>query len=139
MIIQEKLEEELNELLLELRGEPYDTQEYGKLLARAGDLEKLLSDETERANNLRKVEIQEMTYDQELQRLEIERAKLELSQSELLSKKREKIFEIIKTVIGGIVFVGANVAVIMLSIMANNSGETLPPIAQKVIGSGYRL
>lgn len=138
MTLKERLEEELNELLSQMHGEPCDSQEYGKLLDRASGLEKLLSDESERIANERKVELQEQSVDQELQRLEIERERLETANAELVIQKRAKIFEIVKTVLGGIVFVGANAAVIMLSIMANNSGEALPPIAQKVIG-GYRL
>lgn len=48
-------------------------------------------------------------------------------------RRRDKIFMIALEVIKGLIFAGANLTLVFGSIMANNSGEYLPPMVTKLI------
>lgn len=133
MTIEERLEEEIQNLLKEMANEKFDSEKYQRMAARLKDLQEALKQESGRNYLTKRAESDDQKADYEYQKLEVEREALEVENEKLKQEKKEHFWDIVKEVVKGVVFVGANVVVGTLLIMANNSGETLPPFAQRII------
>lgn len=136
--IEEQMEEEIQNLLKEMQNEKFDSEKYQKMTSRLKDLQEALKQESERSYLAKRAESDEQKADYEYQKLEVEREALEVEIEKLKQEKKGHFWDIAKEVVKGVIFVGANVIIGGLLIMANNSGETLPPFANKVL-NGWKL
>lgn len=133
MTIEEQLEEEIKNLLKEMQNEKFDSEKYQRMTARLKDLQEALKQESGRSYLIKRAESDEQKADYEYQKLEVEREALEIEIEKLKQEKKSHFWDIVKEAFKGVVFVGSNIVIGTLLIMANNSGETLPPFAQRVI------
>lgn len=133
MTIEERLEEEIQNLLKEMSNEKFDSEKYQRMAARLKDLQEALKQESGRNYLAKRAESDDQKADYEYQKLEVEREALEVEMEKLKQEKKGHFWDIVKEVIKGVIFVGSNVALATFLFMANNSGESLPPFAQKVI------
>ena len=118
-----ELDKELEEIALalteELKQTNPETEEYEMLLQRLARVQNALASETQRMNDT--------------QRLELEKESNNIKCAEIIAEKKKPWWQVALEVLKGVVFVAANGAVILLGIRANNSGEVLPKIVDKVI------
>lgn len=129
----ERMENELSEIFVNLKGETVGTEEYNKLLETADKLQKILKSETERQNDVFKVHLEEAKVDNEAMKLEIDRDNLELEKTKLKQSKTQNWWDIAKAGFGGFVGTVSSLSIILTSILLNNSGETLHPAVQRFL------
>lgn len=138
MEIEEKLVKELDKLLDRLSCMDPKSDDYRAVSERIKVIQDVLANETERKNSILELKRDERKLAIENDKIELENVKIEIEQQklEMESKSgfrcwlREVGSDILKT---GLKVVGI-VAVMGFGVMLSNSGEVLPPIAQKYIG-----
>lgn len=135
---KEAMEKELEELLNELSCEQVGTEKYKKLLESIENLQKILNMETERQNDILRAKAEEARVDNESMRLDIEREQLEIEKVKVKQSKAQNAWDLVKEGFKGFVYVLSSAAVIGTTIVINNSGESLPPVAQKFL-NGKKL
>ena len=134
MDIIEKYEEELTTLQEELVEEDCSSERYKTLIARIGEIQKLLNLETSRSILLRKAETEEIRVDYEQQKLEIDRETLEAEKEKIKVEKRKPCWGIVTAIVTAVAGAGVFLFELFGSIQANNSGEVLPQALTKRIG-----
>lgn len=137
-MIEERLEEEIQKLLEEMSEERFDSEKYQKMSSRLQELQATLNQESERLYLAKRAESEIQKSDSDYQKMELERAALDIEMEKLKQTRRGHFWDLVKEGVKGVIFVGANVAVGALLIMANNSGESLPPFANKVL-NGWKF
>lgn len=138
MEIEDKLVEELNKLLDRLSCMDPKSDDYKTVTERITTIQGVLANETERKNSIIELKRDEKKLAIENDKIEIESVRIEIEQQklEMESKSGFKCWirdigsDILKT---GLKVVGI-VAIMGFGVMLSNSGEVLPPIAQKYIG-----
>ena len=135
---EDKLSEEIGRLLDRYSAMDPKSDDSARVLERIKVLQGVLNQESERKNNQIELKLDAKKLDADNEKLLIESEKNQIMREQEEGKRKQsrkdKIFQTALEILKGVVFVGANGALVLLTIMANNSGESLPPFASKVIG-----
>lgn len=137
MELEEKLEREAIELANKLDIMDKKSEEYAMVLERYQTVTRMLSEETKRINSNQQLKLEERKLDIEQDRIELDgqRARLnaDIEEEKLIQQKKSNWWQIAGKVLGAVLTVGSNLAMVYTMVRMNNSGETLTSMENKFI------